>query len=66
MLENGAMQHGNARPLAVKYISDQGRRQSDQGEPSSAFFKLRPGSDAAPEALKVMPSERARSSACLR
>ena len=48
------MQHGNARPLAVKYISDQGRRQSDQGEFSSVFFKLRPGSDAAPDALKMI------------
>ena len=60
------MQHGNARPLAVKYINDHGRRHSDQGEPSSAFLRLRPGSEAAPDALKAMPSERARSAASSR
>ena len=37
------MQHGNARPLAVKYISDHGRRHSDQGEPSSVFFETEAG-----------------------
>jgi hypothetical protein len=53
------MQQGSTRPLAVKYITVQGRRQSDQGEPSSARLKLRPGSEAAPEAEKVRPSEAA-------
>ena len=47
------MQHGSARPLAVKYITVQGRRHSDHGEPLSRRFRLMPGSEAAPEALKV-------------
>ena len=46
------MQQGSARPLAVKYITLHGRRQSDHGEPSSCRLRLIPGSDAAPEALK--------------
>ena len=51
--------------MAVKYINDHGRRQSDHGEPSPLPFRLNPGSVAAPDALKVTPRERARSSACL-
>jgi hypothetical protein len=39
-----------ARPLAVKYINDHGRRQSDHGEPSPLPFRLNPGSVAAPDA----------------
>jgi hypothetical protein len=49
------MQHGSARPLAVKYITVQGRRHSVQGELSSSRLRLMPGSEAAPEAPKVMP-----------
>jgi hypothetical protein len=60
------MQQGSARPFAVKYITDQGRRQRDQGFGSSARFRLAPGSLAAPEALKAMPSEAARRSASSR
>ena len=37
------MQHGSARPLAVKYITDHGRRHSDQGEPSSARVEAHAG-----------------------
>jgi hypothetical protein len=57
------MQQGSARPLAVKYITVQGRRHSFQGEPSSCRFRLIPGSDAAPEALKLMPKARASAAA---
>ena len=56
------MQHGRARPFAVKYISAQGRRHSDQGDASVARFTLVPGS-VAPEALNVMPSVLACASA---
>ncbi len=49
------MQHGSARPCAVKYISDHGRRQADHGASSSARFRLVPGS-VAPEASIVTPS----------
>ena len=49
------MQHGSARPLAVKYITVQGRRHSDQGFASALRARLSPGS-VAPEALKLMPS----------
>ena len=47
------MQQGNARPLAVMYIRDHGRRHSDHGEFPSEFLKLMPGSEAAPEALNT-------------
>ena len=47
------MQHGSARPLAVKYMTVHGRRQSDHGEPLSLRLRLMPGSLAAPDALKV-------------
>jgi hypothetical protein len=30
-MENGAMPHGNARPVAVKHINVHGRRHSDHG-----------------------------------
>jgi hypothetical protein len=48
------MQHGKARPLAVKYINDHGRRQCDHGELSPLPCRLKPGSEAAPEALAGM------------
>jgi len=41
----------------VKYINDHGRRHNDHGEPSPLPFRLNPGSLAAPDALKVTPSE---------
>ena len=53
------MQQGRERPLAVKYITDQGRRHIDQGESSSLRLRLSPGSEAAPEALKLRPSDSA-------
>ena len=56
------MQHGSARPCAVKYINDHGRRHADQGCVSSCRFRLRPGS-VAPEASSAMPSSRASSAA---
>ena len=37
------MQQGSARPLAVKYISVQGRRHSDQGCASRLRVRLLPG-----------------------
>ncbi len=55
------MQQGKARPCAVKYISDQGRRQVDQGRSPSTRRRLEPGS-VAPEASKVTP--RPAASAC--
>ena len=57
------MQQGSARPFAVMYMTVHGRRHIDHGEPSSWRFKLMPGSDAAPEALKIMPSDFASASA---
>ena len=57
------MQHGSALPFAVKYITVQGLRHIDQGEPLSLRFRLIPGSDAAPEALKVTPRDRASEAA---
>ena len=57
------MQHGSARPLAVKYMTVHGRRHSDHGEPLSLRFRLMPGSEAAPEALKVTPSDLASAAA---
>ncbi len=57
------MQHGSARPLAVTYITFQGRRHRDQGEPSVSRRRLIPGSLAAPDAEKVSPSARATASA---
>ena len=51
------MQQGSARPFAVKYMTVQGRRQSDHVALSSVRCRLTPGSDAAPEALKASPSE---------
>ena len=47
------MQHGSARPLAVKYMTVHGRRHIDHGEPSSPRLRLMPGSEAAPDALDV-------------
>ena len=50
------MQHGSARPCAVKYISDHGRRHADQGCASPVRrLRLNPGS-VAPEASSVTPS----------
>ena len=60
------MQQGSARPLAVKYITVHGRRHSDQGLSSRFLARLRPGSEAAPEALKVRPSDLASASASSR
>ena len=37
------MQHGSARPLAVKYITVQGRRHSDHGDPSSLALEAHAG-----------------------
>ena len=51
------MQHGSARPLAVKYISDQGLRHMAQGSPSVLRFRLSPAS-VAPDASSVTPSLR--------
>ena len=59
------MQHGNARPLAVKYMTVHGRRHSDQGFVSFLRARLSPGS-ATPEALKLMPSVAACSCAAAR
>ena len=56
------MQHGSARPWAVKYISDHGRRHADHGASSSLRFRLSPGS-VAPEASMVTPSDRPSSCA---
>ena len=47
------MQQGKARPLAVMYMTVQGRRHIAHGEPSLPRLRLIPGSDAAPDALKV-------------
>ena len=57
------MQQGSARPLAVKYMTVHGRRQSDHGLSSRFLARLSPGSEAAPEALKVRPSDFASASA---
>jgi hypothetical protein len=48
---NGAMQHGNTEPLAVIYITVQGRMQRDQGCVSTVCCRLWPGV-VAPEASK--------------
>ena len=53
------MQHGSARPLAVKYMTVHGRRHIDHGDPSSPRLRLMPGSEAAPDALNVIPYDRA-------
>src|SRR5262249_33027518 len=63
--ENGAMQQGSARPLAVKYIAAHRRRHKDHGLLSALRVRLSPGS-VAPEALKTMPRETASSVAALR
>src|ERR1700733_10796100 len=55
------MQQGSARPCAVKYISDHGRRQAAHAR-SSCRSRLSPGS-VAPEASRVTPSGRAISCA---
>src|SRR5258707_15773151 len=52
-----AMQQGRARPLAVKYITVHGRRHSDHGLSLPFLLRLSPGSDAAPDALKVRPND---------
>ena len=54
------MQHGSARPCAVKYISDHGRRQPDHGCGSSPACSDSPGS-VAPEASSRTPSSAASS-----
>src|SRR5437899_983272 len=51
----GAMQQGKTRPLAVMYISDHGRRQSDQGLSERCILMDSPGSTA-PEAENMTPS----------
>src|SRR5215831_12388434 len=42
----------------VKYISEHGRRHSDQGEPSSVFLRLKHGSEAAPPSSLFLRKER--------
>ena len=49
------MQHGNARPFAVKYITVHGRRHIDHGEEPFWRLRLSLGSDTAPDALNVIP-----------
>src|ERR1700736_4400054 len=56
------MQHGSARPWAVKYIKVHGRVHSDHGRWSSARLRLVPGS-VAPEASNKIPCSLARASA---
>src|SRR5207253_11043498 len=51
----GAMQQGKTRPLAVMYISDHGRRQSDHGLSERCILMDSPGSTA-PEAENMTPS----------
>src|SRR5882762_9275902 len=60
------MQQGSARPFAVTYMTVHGLRHIDHGEPSSCRLRLMPGSDTAPDALNVMPSERAMAAASSR
>ena len=49
------MQHGSARPFAVKYITVHGRRHIDHGEALFWRLRLSPGSETAPDALKAIP-----------
>src|SRR5262249_32735870 len=63
--ENGAMQHGSARPLAVKYITAHGRRHRDHGLSLAWRARLSVGS-VAPDALKLMPKDFASSVAASR
>ena len=58
---NGAMQHGNTAPLAVMYITVQGRMQRAHGLVSAACWMLWVGV-VAPEASKRKPNCLARAS----
>ena len=58
---NGAMQHGNTEPLAVMYITVQGRMQRAHGLVSVACWMLCAGV-VAPEASKRRPNCLARTS----
>jgi len=58
---NGAMQHGNTDPLAVMYITVQGRIQRAHGRVSTCWCTLWAGV-VAPEAWKWRPNCLARAS----